>query len=522
MFYVPLFFSILVCFLALELPLSCAITTHIMPAQLPSTTPDEITPLFHSTAPAAKNIRESNGKPWVPTVVLLLATIAFIDISAFVSAAPRTRIYEANECTRYYQAHDPTRINPDGTVSEANCKINTIQQRLAIVYGWQDALDSVPGLVLALPFGALADRCGRKWIFTAALMGVQMNAAWVVGVCYLGAALQWTWVSTAFYFVGGGPMVAVAVVMTMLADVTPPRKKTAVFLYATAVVLVCEIVGPLLASKLMQKGDWLPLFLSLGVQQVGVVVSFFCPETLKKGERPEPRENSVEDDRARVADKAKKELVFGLRAQMQSFKDAFGLLRSNGKLILVMFSYVGYRSGSQATQLLVRYASKRYNWEIKKAALFLSFRAATNLVAVIVFIPGVNSMILRYVPSRQADVWLARGSAALLSAAFLLVGLASSPVLLIISLCVYNLGTGYTAALRSISIHIVGQSSPDVGKLMSLLAITESIGLLLSGLTINQLFTWGMDMGSNWLGLPFLVVSCLHGLMTLVAFIIEL
>jgi len=84
--------------------------------------------------------------------------------------------------------------------------------------------------------------------------------------------------------------------------------------------------------------------------------------------------------------------------------------------------------------------------------------------------------------------------------------IAGYPALLVLGLFIYNFGTGYNAAMRSLSIHIIGgQSSPDIGKLISTIAITESVGAVVARPLLSGMFHWGIDLGSAWIGLPFLV-----------------
>lgn len=159
-----------------------------------------------------------------------------------------------------------------------------------------------------------------------------------------------------------------------------------------------------------------------------------------------------------------------------------------------------------------------------QAAYLLSFRAAANLVSITVFVPLVNIVLVKYLrlATHWADLWLARGSVVLTTLSFLIIGGAAQPALLIFGLLVYNLGTGYSAAIRSVAIHIVGgQSSPNIGKLMSLFAISESIGVMIGGPLLNELFKWGMDLGQAWLGLPFLGAGMAFGLITIVTFVIS-
>lgn len=460
-------------------------------------------------------------KPWVLLVALVFALVAIIDVGAFLAEPPRTRVYESNLCLIYYREHDPSVIGDDGNIPEKLCKVDEVQQKMAMIFGWQDMFDAIPGIILAVPFGTLADRFGRKWIFTASLMGLQFSYAWVLMICYIKTLpLQLTWISSAFFFIGGGPIVAMAIGLTMISDIVPPEKRTTIFLYLTASVLVAEMIAPIMAARLMEHGDWLPLLLALGIQQVGICIAFFFPETLHLRDLPEPKDRG-EDQSMELQSMTSN---FTFKAQVRNYQTAFYFLKSDRTLILAVTTFLANRLGRQAITLLIRYASKRYSWEIKKAAYLLSFRAATNLVAITVFIPLTNLLLLKKfsLPAQSADLWIARGSIILTTISFFVMGIAAYPFLLIIGLLIYNMGTGYNAAMRSVSIHIVGgQSSPDVGKLMSTIAIAESIGAMVAGPLLNEIFQLAMDMGSTWLGLPFLTAMIVFAGMAAVTFMIS-
>ncbi len=122
-------------------------------------------------------------KSWVVMVILAFALVAIIDMGAFLAEAPRTRVYESNICLGYYRETDPSVIGAGGTIPEKLCKVDEVQQKMAMIFGWQDMFDAIPSIFLAIPFGVLADKVGRKWIFTASLMGLQLNSAWVLGIC---------------------------------------------------------------------------------------------------------------------------------------------------------------------------------------------------------------------------------------------------------------------------------------------------------------------------------------------------
>ncbi|KAJ4299665.1 hypothetical protein N0V90_004911 [Kalmusia sp. IMI 367209] len=488
---------------------------------------EEGAPLLSATGPASREMSpaplpplQKKKKPWIVLVILAFLLITIIDVGAFLAEPPKTRVFEANICLRYYQTNDPSKIGYNGTVPEALCKIDDVQQQMAMIFGWQDMFDAIPGLVLAVPFGALADEWGRKWIFVATLVGLQLNSAWILLICYFRSLpLQLTWFSSAFYFIGGGPVVASALGITMISDIAPPDKRTTIFLYLTASVLIAEMCAPIMAAKFMEKGEWLPLLLALAIQQVGVTIGVFFPETLHLRDLPEPRDTDDASIELQTKDEG-----HGFKAQLQHFKSALLFLKRDVTLALVIATFLVNRLGRQAMTLLIRYASKRYHWEIKKAAYLLSFRAATNLVAITIFIPIVNLILMRYLrmATHWADLWLARCSLLITAFAFFALALASQPAILICGLLVYNLGTGSSAAMRSVALHVVGgQSSPDVGKLMSLIAVAEGLGVMFAGPLLNETFKKGMDMGEAWLGLPFIGTCVMYFLATIVTFIIS-
>lgn len=71
--------------------------------------------------------------------------IAVIDMGAFLADPPKTRIFEANICLSYYREHDASAIGDDGSVPEQRCKIDAVQQKLAMIFGWQDTFEAILG-----------------------------------------------------------------------------------------------------------------------------------------------------------------------------------------------------------------------------------------------------------------------------------------------------------------------------------------------------------------------------------------
>jgi hypothetical protein len=68
-----------------------------------------------------------------PTVLYCFVIMILVSTSYAIAEAPLYRLYESVICTKYYREHDPSVIGKDGTVPEAMCKLDSIQQALAII-----------------------------------------------------------------------------------------------------------------------------------------------------------------------------------------------------------------------------------------------------------------------------------------------------------------------------------------------------------------------------------------------------
>lgn len=476
------------------------------------------------TTPEHASQQKKQSKRWIFLIVYLFFLIVTIDAGSFLAEPPMTRVFEANLCLRYYEKHDPSKINNDGTVYEALCKINEVQEKLAAIMGWSELFEAIPGILLAVPYGALADKYGRKWIFTLSLAGFFLDSAWTVVICYLrNLPLQLVWLSSVFLILGGGPIVATALGVTMISDIAPPEKRTGVFLYLTASTLVAELLAPIMAAALMKKGNWLPLLLSLSIIAMAVIMGALFPETLHLRDLPDPLEE--EDTEPIELQPPPKSSGNRFQAQLVHLCDAVRFVRRDYTLALVVFTFLANRLGRQSLSLLIRYASQRYGWSIRQASYLLSVRAGANLVALVLIVPFVDLLLIKKLEmtAYKADLIIARGSIVLTTISFLIMGISATPFLLVLGLIVYNLGTGYTAAMRSVSIAIAGgRASPDIGRLMAVIAIMEGFGAMLSGPLLNTCFQWGMRLGRAFLGLPFVFSGSIFVLVSVVTFMISI
>ena len=132
--------------------------------------PDERTHLLPESSREG-SIHEFQRPPqrWLSGKGLIYVLIAVVILSAAgdqIQDSPRTRIFESIICYRYYEEVDPSKIQLGrgavgpgaiGGVAESFCKVDAVQEQLAMLRGYQQLFDGFPSLILALPFGWAAD-----------------------------------------------------------------------------------------------------------------------------------------------------------------------------------------------------------------------------------------------------------------------------------------------------------------------------------------------------------------------------
>lgn len=110
---------------------------------------------------------------WRP-ITLIWAMLFFQAFGVMVSIAPQTRLFEDIACRRYFGSG-----NPD----EESCKEPAVQDMVNELFGWQLFFDGIPGFLMAMYYGAMADEKGRKPVLMLSLVGQALGAAWILLIC---------------------------------------------------------------------------------------------------------------------------------------------------------------------------------------------------------------------------------------------------------------------------------------------------------------------------------------------------
>jgi hypothetical protein len=112
--------------------------------------------------------------------VLILASVFIIETASFMTKAPLMRLLEDVICRSYYESTSPPTLDLSLPIPEGECKAPLIQGKLAMLQGWDMVISCVPGLLLSVPYGVLADKHGRKFVLILALGGVLLSLLWTL------------------------------------------------------------------------------------------------------------------------------------------------------------------------------------------------------------------------------------------------------------------------------------------------------------------------------------------------------
>lgn len=134
------------------------------------------------------NSRRESWQTSENITLLVMLIVLLLSLGDQLMENPQIRIMEAVVCYRYYEGADPSKlllgrdaVGPGaiGGVEEMLCKTDDVQSELAMLRGWQQLFDGIPNLLLALPFGWVADRYGRKPLVVAGMLAFVLRAGWI-------------------------------------------------------------------------------------------------------------------------------------------------------------------------------------------------------------------------------------------------------------------------------------------------------------------------------------------------------
>ncbi|RHZ54843.1 putative MFS transporter [Aspergillus thermomutatus] len=486
---------------------------------LPETRQDqcEETPLLGHDH--ALESRRSTRARWI-LIILSLGIIA-MNFGNYLSMAPQIQIFESIICRKM---HPEIALLTNEEQIAARCKAPDVQGELALVNGWKETLDTLPGIVLALPFGLMADQAGRKTVLMLSLVGLIMEEVMVRVISWYSAfiSLRTVWFMPLFQICGGGGQIATSMVLTMITDVFPVEKRANIFFVVYASTQIAEIVASPLSAWLMSWTPWLPFFLGVFVMLLGLCASISVPETLSKSHKLS--ETDTEDDEAdgdapRTVSHRLKAVLNQARHQIMHHSR---FIFAERNIVFISIAYLTATVASQSLLIMLQYVSKRFSWsmakvqslppllalsDLKQASFLISLKGTMNLFTLLLILPVLSKALDKYLPPIRRDLRISLGSILTTAVGLVLMALAASPTVFAVGLSISSLGGGFVPALRSVATALVDEA--EMGLLGTTIALTQGIGAIIAGPLMAGTFKFSMTLDGVWLGLPYMTATAL-------------
>ncbi|OQD60699.1 hypothetical protein PENPOL_c021G03643 [Penicillium polonicum] len=476
----------------------------------------ESVPILHTSD---ESIRDGGDKyqhnrlPSAFAVTIVTSVlIMIVDIVASVPVAPRMVIFEDIICRNYYAAAQDS----EGL---SNCKIEPIQSELALINGWKDTFETIPGLLVSIPFGSLADRIGRKKVLMLALVGCLLSDTWVATVCLFPQIfpIRMVWLSGLWQLIGGGGAVVMSLCFTLIGDVCSPEQRTTAFSQIHAAVLLSELISVPLGSSLISVNPWIPVIGALAAMAVTIAVALIFTPNLAPSHKVQ---QSLEDIDIHLSQDELSPLSTKIRDRlnqsMAKWVDASQWISKD--ICLIFLAFFVFETSRQVTGVLLQYSSVKFNWEYAKASYLISLRAGVNLLVLVTMIPALTRLFCNKWRCRQvqADKYITLISGMSLVVGCIFIFLAESSFILILGQILFAIGFAFTVTARSLLTAMVDQH--HLGLVFTSVTAVTYAGLIAGGPLLATAFQWGLSLGRFWVGMPFLVTAILFSLATFAVF----
>ncbi|EFQ31901.1 major facilitator superfamily transporter [Colletotrichum graminicola M1.001] len=450
------------------------------------------------------------------TIAALFCVIIGIGSSASgLWVVPSTRLVEDVVCREYYGLLGSGDASAGGPIDERQCKEDVIQSKVAMIFAVYATLQAVVGALATFPWGIIADRFGRKKVFSLAVLGMILDQLWFLLLCAFPKTfpMKALWLGPFFLLIGGGNGVLSAVVFSMISDVTTSENRAKKFMNVHVASMAGNLCAPAIAGWMMERtGPWPVVWVALAGFLSMVFTIHLIPETKPAAQ--------AESDPIADGPEADSPVVGAMYHTFHRLRGSLGLLKSPSLVVLVVALLGSYPATESTYQFMNIFASKRYHVSLSQTGYLSSLYGLGTILAILAILPGISKLLaspkapksLRFTNDNERDLFLAR-----ISSVALIIGtltLAASPTIgaFIGGLAILALGAGWGSYVRSLCAVYVDAAHRT--QMYSIISLIEMVGLVYTQPMLAGLFRAGMRLEGLGIGLPYLVVAgfCLANL----------
>jgi hypothetical protein len=280
------------------------------------------------------------------------------------------------------------------------------------------------------------------------------------------------------------------------------------FFRVTAFGHMSKIVAPSLAGALMRIDAWLVVYGGLGFLTTTLITTTTLPETLH-WKRGHGQVSATDHEAPRDAS----DTETGSKPARRFNRHKLHKIWDDWRLMFITLTYPFRMTMEALGELLQRYTSNRYGWTLANATFVYTVQAVGAGVTLFVLLPALCAVIDRRFSFTviHKNVILSRCSLLIMTIAFVTIGLAPTPVIMLIGVVIETLSKGFPATMRAIATALTDDD--DRGSIFSLYATVEALSVIVAYPLTAVMFNVGLEKGGGmWLGLPYMVVSAVAAL----------
>ncbi|KGQ08184.1 hypothetical protein BBAD15_g6490 [Beauveria bassiana D1-5] len=392
---------------------------------------------------------------------------------------------------------------------DARCKHEAVQADLAWIIGMENTISVVPGLLMSIPYGIIADKYGPNIVLGLVWAGQFLSEGGHLLVC-LNPQLfnvRWIYASSCMTLIGGGGATYSAMRFLVGASLVSEKNRTTLFFYMQAYsTFIGFFTGPAVYFIMSRGGP-------VAAQGVGVLLlglmmipGFAMPRKLPNT----PLVASPSSSSSSTSTSIKARAVDVLANTASTLRLVFG---HSLPLTLLLSGVVFTTLGAYETTFRLQYATKRFGWTWAEAGLLSSVVSVANLATLVVVLPALSWVMLRRetVSALQKDLWLARGSGCVQVLGSFLTALAPTGPAFVAAIALYECNRGYMPSMVSVIVSVAERAgTAQQTTVYACVSTMSATGAMLAGPVMASAFRIGLQWGQSWYGLPFVAAGLLQ------------
>ncbi|KAL9042129.1 MAG: hypothetical protein Q9180_000820 [Flavoplaca navasiana] len=478
---------------------------------------------------AVKGFRSHPSTPILFCTFLLFFLISF---SRHIIEVPIIRLFELAACHEYYSRFEGA-INghdrdPDGRL----CNVPDVQNELSTLTGWKFGLDAIPGLLLAIYYGSVAGKYGRKPVLLLFSTGMLLSLGWIVLICWLDGRvpIRLIWLSSLFICIGGGQRVAKAMLFTIVSDAVDASHRTRYLSFLSSIPHITTLIAPPLSAIFMRISIWLPFEVAIGALTLTYLLILAMPEssklpplqqdeTITTSSHLSPSHQPLLSPQSASSSSSSKSIPDNPLGPSTWATEILTLL-SHPSLRFTLTIFFSTRIALISKAFVYQHASESFGWEMSNTTFLRVSQALGASLVTLFALPLLSHPSPSVRQSRRFDLAVLRASLLVAAIGFAVLWQARASWMLVLALFVCGLSEAIQPATQGLATSFVPRNLN--ARLFTTVAVVETVGKLAGGPAMSALFKIGRTVGRGSLGVNFAASSAVFGALFLLAAVVRL